>query len=298
MKDSIFVIINSLYGGGAEHAASRIVKLLNEKYNVIVISLLAQTQNDYEFGRNIISIQDSHIRKHWIGNIICAAKKIDELANEYSPKTMISFLQNANLCLMMTKYKAQKIISIRNYIEKQYKGKKLILWSILIRLFFKRADKIVSVSQLINSEMIDRFKLPTGKCLCIYNPYDIDEIVKLSKEEIPSQYKDFYNSHTVISSMGRVSEQKGHFHLIRILKELNKGSEKFGLVIIGNDEDEYAQLLKKLVMDYNLNQDVIFTGQKKNPYKFIRNRFCYVFPSKYEGFPNALVEARHVVFLL
>lgn len=45
--------------------------------------------------------------------------------------------------------------------------------------------------------------------------------------------------------------------------------------------------MKKL----NLESNVYFLGFQKNPFKYIKRAELFVFPSFYEGFPNALVEA-------
>lgn len=291
LNKCIFVIINTLYGGGAEHAASRIVSLLSETYKVVVISLLPTTENDYYFGDSVVSVNDSYKGLTWIQKIKNAARSIDLLAQEYKPYAMISFLQNANLCLMMTKYRARKIISIRNYLEEQYTGYKQLLWKILIGIYFQRADKIISVSDLINKEMIESYHMPEDKCICINNLYDIDKIRELGKEPVEKETQSFFDEHIVISTMGRVSEQKGHFHLVRIINELNKENSNFGLIIVGNDSDEYAKKVKALVKEYGLNECIRFIGQQSNPYKYISRSMCFAFPSKYEGFPNALVEA-------
>ena len=291
MQENVIFVINSLYGGGAEHAASRIISLLRDNYNIVVVSLTKRTNNDYDFGDTIIPIDDAYTGKTWFHKIKKAARRIDEIAYKYEPIAMISFLQNANLCLMLTEYKARKLISIRNYLESQYSGVKQFLWKILIRKYFRKADVIVSVSQVIKEEMISTYHMPPEKCICIYNLYDTEKIRSLSSEEPAEKYKAFYDNHTVITSMGRVSAQKGHFHLIRIIHHLNSMGYKFGAVIIGNDTDLYGERIKKLVQDLNLEHDVIFTGHQANPYKFISGSLCYLFPSKYEGFPNALVEA-------
>ena len=39
------------------------------------------------------------------------------------------------------------------------------------------------------------------------------------------------------------------------------------------------------------SSDVFFLGFQKNPYKFLKNATLFAFPSLFEGFPNALIEA-------
>jgi len=61
------------------------------------------------------------------------------------------------------------------------------------------------------------------------------------------------------------------------------------LIIFG--EGELENYLKKLACEIDLEKDVYFFGFQKNPFKFISKSTIYVFPSFYEGFPNALFEA-------
>lgn len=61
------------------------------------------------------------------------------------------------------------------------------------------------------------------------------------------------------------------------------------LAILGRGELE--DYLKQLACEMDLEKDVYFLGFQKNPFKFISKSKIYVFPSLYEGFPNALCEA-------
>ena len=291
MKKVIFLVINSLNGGGAEHAAARLSVEWSKEYDLKVISLMPITDEDYSFSGEIISISEKYKGSNWISKIKNAAKEIDELAKKYNPATMISFLQNANLCLMFTKYNAKKIISIRNYIDYQYTGIKKMIWNFLIKNFFSRADYVVSVSKLINDQMINKYRIKKEKCVCINNMYEIDRIIEMSNEKLEQKYEEFYKNKKIICNVGHVSEQKGQEHLIRIMPELLKYDKNIGLVIVGNNNSEYANKLINLAKILNVDNNVLFTGKQKNPYKFIKNSMCFVFPSLFEGFPNALVEA-------
>jgi len=77
----------------------------------------------------------------------------------------------------------------------------------------------------------------------------------------------------IIPTIGRKS-------LIRTNNYLVKLSEKLGLKTYVWDRDELSESF-----------DVYFLGFQKNPFKFIARSKLFVFPSLWEGFPNALVEA-------
>ncbi len=77
----------------------------------------------------------------------------------------------------------------------------------------------------------------------------------------------------IIATIGRKS-------LIRTKDYLVKLSQELGLKTYVWDRDELSESF-----------DVYFLGFQKNPFKFIARSKLFVFPSLWEGFPNALVEA-------
>lgn len=289
MKPKLFLIINSFYGGGAEHVASRLSGEFNKKYDLCCISLQQSSGQDYPFIGKKIFLKEPSSRV-WPLRIKDFAKQIDELARYYNPITMISFLQNANLALAITSYKCRKIISVRNYLPRLHTGLKSVIWKFLIRKYYNNVNFVVSVSNVISESMYLDYGVKKDKCVTIYNPYNIDIILHEAKEPIDECSSEFYSSHCVISVMGNLSVAKGHYHLIRLLPELRKIIQNVGLVIIGKDKG-YLTRLSRLAKDLGVKEHVYFTGHQMNPYKYVYRSDCFVFPSLWEGFPNALVEA-------
>ncbi len=91
------------------------------------------------------------------------------------------------------------------------------------------------------------------------------------------------------------------WYLLRVFKALKEKHKDLKLVILGEGDlkDYLVGLseglgLKTYVWDTDeLSEsfDVYFLGFQKNPFKFIARSKLFVFPSLWEGFPNALVEA-------
>ena len=77
---------------------------------------------------------------------------------------------------------------------------------------------------------------------------------------------------------------------IYILKE-----KKIHLNILGDDRDDYASFLKKMVFDLKLNDQITFLGKHIDVRPFIANAHLFVIPTlnegRKEGMPMALVEA-------
>ena len=96
MKPVVFLIINSLYGGGAEHVAARLSREWTKKYNLKILSLDDFTDKDYDFSGERICLKKYAKSKFWFLRINQYAKGVDELATKLRPIAIVSFLQNSN----------------------------------------------------------------------------------------------------------------------------------------------------------------------------------------------------------
>ena len=65
-------------------------------------------------------------------------------------------------------------------------------------------------------------------------------------------------------------------------------NEKIKLHILGDGADR--ELLFQMKQDMQL-ENVIFHGQQKNPYQYLKFSDLFILSSRYEGFPNVLLEA-------
>lgn len=93
----------------------------------------------------------------------------------------------------------------------------------------------------------------------------------------------------IIGNVGRLCETKNQSFLIDIFNIINKEKNFFKLWLVG-DGQEY-EILNNKVKKLNL-KNVKFFGNKKNVNELMQAMDIFVFPSKYEGFPVALVEAQ------
>ena len=211
--------------------------------------------------------------------------------------TVISFLERANFVnIMAKKYKKHKaIISVRMDQAEGHKGLRK-LNKFLVKLLYPKADFIIAVSYGVKKSLL-KLGIPEKKIKVIYNPFPIFEIQEKIKEPLKAPFNNF----AYLITVGRLTKQKGQWYLIRIFKELKKDFPELKLLILGEGElkDYLVSLserlgLKTFVWDRDIlseNYDVYFLGFHKNPFKYISKSKVFVFPSLWEGFPNALVEA-------
>ena len=96
-------------------------------------------------------------------------------------------------------------------------------------------------------------------------------------------------SFPVVINVARLEEQKGQEYLIRSFVRIKKEIPLTKLVILGEGHLEHK--LRDLAKGLGLEQDVVFLGWQKNPFKFLAYSKVFVLSSLWEGFPNTLLEA-------
>jgi glycosyltransferase involved in cell wall biosynthesis len=219
------------------------------------------------------------------------AKRLSKIKKHYKMDCVISFLTNANIINALSKVVGTStVFSIRNFsvLEKDLSFLSKIEDTV-IKKQYKKADMIIPVSFELANNLKKEDKIPDEKIKVIYNPYNIAEIKDLASQKIIDKDHDvFFNKGSVFITVGRLSYQKAHWHLVKALslipKELNAK-----LVIIGEGEKRIN--LEKLISQLNLKDKVLLVGYQKNPFQYIARSYAFVLSSLFEGFPNALVEA-------
>ena len=93
----------------------------------------------------------------------------------------------------------------------------------------------------------------------------------------------------VIANVGAFRTQKNHSFIIDVFKEYHRRHSDSILLLVG--EGELEDEIKKKVSEYGIENNVIFAGRRSDIGAVLSASDKYLFPSLYEGFPNALIEA-------
>ena len=307
-KKTLLFIIPNLGGGGAERVIANLCQSLEdfEKYVVIF-----EKEIKYEVKANIIHIPllPSKNLLFRILNFLTIKLRLKNFKKKIKTSFTISFLEPANYYNLFTKHNQEKIIlSFRNYYSLKYnperkisvkKRFKLLFYKFIIKKFYNKADLLIAVSKGVELDLVKNFGISPRKIITIYNPVLLEEIEKLLKEEL-FEYENIFN-YPVLITTGRLKRQKGQWYLLRIFKKLKEQHKDLKLLILGEGglKEYLIKLseelgLKTYVWDrdkLNHDFDVYFLGFQKNPFKFMARSKLFVFPSLWEGLPNALVEA-------
>lgn len=152
------------------------------------------------------------------------------------------------------------------------------------KYFYRKSDFVVA-----NSEELARDYAKVLGCsvITIYNPVDIDWVIRQSREDVLES--PFSNKRIpIVISVGRLVKQKNYKLLIRAFAKVLK-TRKCNLVLVGEGNERME--LSSLARELDIENYVYFMGFKDNPYKYIFRSDLFVLSSNYEGMPNVLVEA-------
>lgn len=294
MKKVLFVI-PYLVEGGTERALSNITTFFPDDWQIDI--LVNDKKNAaYPFKGNIIELGFKGEPR--TGSVLFQAKvffkrtrRLKQLKKSGGYQACISFLDSANVANILSgKSFCKVIVSVRNSLVQQGKLPQYkYVVNPLVRLFYNYADKVIAVSRGVELELKENFGLRSDRLFTIENGYDFSVIEQQKQEMLTEQETKLFKGKKIITTTGRLTNQKGQWHLIRAFNEVVKRAPDTLLVIIGSGELE--DYLKDMSKAYGLEKNIYFTGHAPNPYKYLCCTDVFVLTSLYEGFPNALAEA-------
>ena len=245
-----------------ENKKSRPFYKISKKVKIVRLDLLSKNKNMFfsvvNFFKRIIVIRKN-------------------LSNE-KIETYISFLETMNLTVLISSLYLRniklKIISDRNNPKKSEKS---LLISTLKFLFYRTCDYLV----LQTSGITENYKfIKKQKIKIIKNPITNYLIIK---------NKFNYNKKIKILCVGRLEPQKDYYTLLKGLFLSSKKNIKFNCDIYGIGSDKHKIL--NLINYFNLNNKVILKGVTNKIIKLYHKYDLYILTSKFEGYPNSLLEA-------
>ncbi|MBT9189033.1 glycosyltransferase family 4 protein [Zobellia russellii] len=282
-KKNIAFIISSLNSGGAERVVSTLSNELSNSYNVHIIVFAKGTpfyklNKKVQFHYCLPHIGPSKNIFGAVRNNFSLYKKVSELFNIHKIDLGIAFLTSSNIIatLAARKNNIPIIISERNNPSTD---KTNFFWNTLRKLLYPKADKLVVQTSLIQSFFTSW--IDSSKLHILPNPIS---------PELKIEASDEYEKENIILNVGRLTNQKGQDILIKAFANINPTGWKLYIIGQGNKKNEY----QKLIHELNLEESIILLGRKQNIQEYYKSAKIFAFPSRYEGFPNALIEAMHM----
>lgn len=277
MKKKLLFVIPSLEGGGAEKVILNLANNIDrDKFDVNLI-LLDKRGPYVQFLKNdikVINLNKDKARKSIISLII--------QINKIKPDLILSTLTHINFIIILIRgfLKGNPKIFVReaNMPSKYVKNNKIYTY------LYNKSDFIIAQCQEMKDDMIKNFNINNLKVKYIYNPLDIKSI-----ERKKIMFNPYDSKKINFVSVGRLTFQKGFDNLIDTFSIINQKISNWKLTILGDGELKEELFLK--IRKLNLQDKIDIVGFKENPYPYYYYSDMYILSSRYEGFPNTLLEA-------
>ncbi|WP_315058141.1 glycosyltransferase [Chryseobacterium indoltheticum] len=277
-KISVMFILPDLETGGAERIVTTIANHLSRDRFEPKILLLRKQGGYLDFLKKDIEIIDLNIER-----IRNSLKPI--LSQIYRRKPDIVFSGfgevNAYLSLFIKLFPKIKFIARETNVVSEHVTRKEIKF---FYNFYNNYQQIIAQSDDMMNDLVHNFNIKKHKITKINNPVDFDFINE--KLLISTKPESFQYNYKNVVAIGNLSARKGFDNLLKVFSRLK--NEKIILHILGDGRDR--ELLNQM-KDFLGLKKVVFHGRQENPYQFLKFADLFILSSRYEGFPNVLLEA-------
>lgn len=288
MKKILF-ISTTLGVGGAERILSYLLNyFVEDKDKKIILLLLKKEGNSFlNYLSPQIEVINLDIKCRVRYAIIPILKKIITI----KPDLCFIGLEKLNIMLsfflpFLKLWKIKFVVRETIVLSQQYNSKNPFI-KLSYKLFYNLYDSIISQSKDMNDDLIKVWGIKKKKMNLINNPIDIENVIKNSNE--PTRfYLDKSDNKINLAAIGRLEYQKGYDILIKRMYEL-KPNLPFNLYILG--EGKLRSSIEEEIKKFELEANIKLLGYQNNPYSILKQMDGIILSSRYEGFPNVLLEA-------
>ncbi len=292
----VMLVIPHVSDGGGE----KILSDLSCNLKAEIVLVVFQQKFSYPFTGKLISLDLPIDRKSiWsrLRGFIQRSYRFRRVLRQERPDAVISFMGEANLINALMS--PRPIVTVHNHLSslaelRQVAAASRILkartWfeaavsKALMGILYRRAT-VVAVAEAVKRELIEQFRVPEEQIVVIPNAVNNREIQESTSAPAT---RPWASGIPVVITAGRLTLQKGQWHLIRAFAEARKRIA-CQLAILGAGELE--DHLRGIARELGVERDVFFLGWQKNPFQFMTGADLFVLPSITEGFGLVLLEA-------
>ena len=276
MKNICFFNSNSFWGGGEKLHLDYATRLRSTRYKIVVVC--AKNSPLHRKAQNV---------------------KLATYALSFKKLTLLNPLSYIQLKRIFEKEKIDTLIAsdssdmkmagISAYLARIPKIIYLRLLASPIRnnvinriLFYKIITHAIANAEFTRAAMLKQLKEHKFKRSIKVIHHGID-----LKPQV--HFKEQVRSEVILGNVGRLTHEKKHEHLVELATRLKRQNIAFQLQIAG--EGSLRPSLENSIEKAGVQNEVLLKGFVSNISQFLENIDIFVFCSKTEGFPFAIMEA-------
>jgi len=277
----IVFVISSLDAGGAERVLTQLATYWADEKGHDVHILIFRPQGAtsfYPLSSKITLHPLGDLKRNgqsflsWGKNFIWSLCALRSFVKRQKPDHVISFVNVINIVTLLVTLGLKKSLIISERVDPRYHNITL-LGDVLRRLLYPFATKLVVQGNYIASY----FPYLKGRVHVIPNPVSVPSPL-VSKKETKK-----------LIHVGRLTPQKGQDVLLKAFAKALKLVPDWQLDLYGQGAEK--ENLESLTKELKIQENVTFQGVTTDIQQKVSQASLFCFPSRFEGFPNALAEA-------
>ncbi|MCG2577108.1 glycosyltransferase family 4 protein [Dechloromonas sp. XY25] len=282
---NIVFMVSTMHTGGAERVAANLVNNWSKQghHVTLVATYSGRGECHYviESGVKMVYLSDLVVEGPFI--YLRRFIALRRFIIGCKPDIVVSFLPNVNVAAILASFglNIPVVVSERIHPPQMPIG---WFWGLLRRITYPLAKQVVVQSRETLGWL--RASIPRAEGVIIQNPIDFPLI--FSEPEVAVE-KYIPPGRKMLLAVGRLDPQKQFKCLISAFARLADKFPDWVLIILGEGHEHDS--LAKLVLSLGLDNRVFFPGRVGNVGSWYQSADIYVMSSRFEGFPNTLLEA-------
>lgn len=277
--------MSSLGPGGAERAAIQIASGLAARgYPIDLLTLRDDVDDFYAVPEGLPRRQAPNVatadRRWWdVPGQLARARALRRAVLAGAPEVVLSFTDLTNVAVLQAMAGSGLPVVVSEQVDPRSMplGRR---WEALRRLWYPAAARVV-----VQTEELERWARehrPRWDITVAVNP-----VAPPALDREPAR-PDWFGAANIVA-MGRLTPQKGFDLLLPVFARLADCHPDWSLTILGEGPERRG--LEHQVRVLGLEGRVHLVGLVNPPWNVLSAGDVFAFPSRFEGFPNALMEA-------
>jgi len=281
------LVITELDVGGAERCLVNLAQLLDRARFEVAVFVLAR-RPPAGADRLAVELEESAIPLHFLGarsvwGLITTLQRLRRLLRAWNPEIVQTFLFHANVVGSL----AARLAPVPHLVTNvRVADPARVRWTVE-RVATRRADRIVCVSQSVARFCHEQAGFARAKLCVISNGLDPSSFPSPTPAKL-SQW-GLLEGERVLLCIGRLHPQKGFDWLLENCTALLESWPQHHLLIVG--EGPERERLQAQARALTVARRVHFLGWRGDVPDLLAASDLFLLPSRWEGMPNALLEA-------
>lgn len=277
----VLFAVSSLSAGGAERVISELANAFATKGHEVGVLTLSHSGTDHYVLDSRVErvaldvIWDSTTVWESVRSNVLRCRMIRSAVLRFNPQAVVSFIEQTNVRILAALLGAGIPVIVSERIDpRRYEVGRS--WSLARRLLYPFAARLV-----VQTGAVARW---AAQAVARTRVRVIPNFVR----ELPPPVLEGREAVQILA-VGRLGRQKGFDILLKALARADLVRRGIKLTILGEGSERVA--LTGLARVLGIADAVALPGVVKDPETWMARCTLFVMPSRYEGFPNALLEA-------